>query len=220
MAGDWMKLELVTPDKQEVWSMAENLELDPDAVVGKLIRVWRWFDQHSEEGNARSVSKALLDREVCVSGFCEAMKNEGWMLENEGVISLPNFDKHNGKSAKNRANTAKRVAKHKGLSGANGGSVTKVTVAALPREEKRREEVNKGKTTKSKKFTPPTVEQVAEYCKERGNSVNANRFVNFYDANGWVQSRGKPIKDWMACVRTWEGNDTDKPRNSDLECVE
>lgn len=60
---------------------------------------------------------------------------------------------------------------------------------------------------KRTRFTPPTVEEVKAYCTERGNHVDADRFVDFYTANGWTQGRGKPIKDWKACVRTWERSD-------------
>ena len=56
-----------------------------------------------------------------------------------------------------------------------------------------------------KRFTPPTVEDVDSYCRERGNNVDAQRLVDFYTASGWM--RGKtPIRDWKACVRTWERN--------------
>lgn len=60
-------------------------------------------------------------------------------------------------------------------------------------------------------FVPPTVLQVAEYCAERKNNVSAEAFVDFYTANGWVQGKGKPIKDWKAAVRTWEKNEKKKP---------
>lgn len=54
-------------------------------------------------------------------------------------------------------------------------------------------------------FVPPTVEEVSNYCKERGNSIDPQHFIDYYCANGWVQGRGgKPIKDWRAAVRTWE----------------
>lgn len=53
-------------------------------------------------------------------------------------------------------------------------------------------------------FTPPSIEEVRAYCEERHNGVDAQRFHDFYSANGWVQGRGKPVKDWKACVRTWE----------------
>lgn len=56
------------------------------------------------------------------------------------------------------------------------------------------------------KFTPPTIEQVKLYCEERKNGIDAERFVDYYTANGWIQGKGKPIKDWKACVRTWERN--------------
>lgn len=57
------------------------------------------------------------------------------------------------------------------------------------------------------RFVPPTVEQVREYCEARENNIDPEAFVDFYETNGWVQGKqGKPIKDWKACVRTWERN--------------
>lgn len=61
--------------------------------------------------------------------------------------------------------------------------------------------INMGRKSK---FSPPTVDQIKAYCLERNNHVDAERFVDYYSANGWVQGKGKPIKDWKACVRTWE----------------
>ena len=60
---------------------------------------------------------------------------------------------------------------------------------------------------KRKRFVPPSVDDVRAYCTERGNHVDPQRFVDFYTANGWAQGRGKPIKDWRAAVRTWEGRE-------------
>ena len=54
-------------------------------------------------------------------------------------------------------------------------------------------------------FIPPSVEEVSAYCKERGNFVNPESFVDHYTANGWVRGKTK-ISDWKACVRTWEKN--------------
>lgn len=139
MAGDWIKFELTTMDKPEVCQIADLAGIDPDAVVGKLMRVWGWFDQQTEEGNAPSVSKKLLDRLVGVAGFCEHMKSVGWMAEADGLISLPHFERHNGKTAKNRALTARRVANHKTANAEGNAASVK---GALPREEKRREDQN------------------------------------------------------------------------------
>ena len=56
------------------------------------------------------------------------------------------------------------------------------------------------------RFIPPTPEDVAAYCRERGNGVNPQRFVDFYAAKGW-RVGGQPMKDWQAAVRTWEGRE-------------
>lgn len=61
------------------------------------------------------------------------------------------------------------------------------------------------KQTRAVRFIPPAVEEVRAYCLERQNGLDPQRFVDFYEANGWTQGRGKPIKDWRAAVRTWEG---------------
>jgi hypothetical protein len=56
---------------------------------------------------------------------------------------------------------------------------------------------------KSKRFVPPTVEEIKDYCLERNNNVDANKFFDFYQAKGWMVGKNK-MKDWKACVRTWE----------------
>lgn len=64
---------------------------------------------------------------------------------------------------------------------------------------------------KSSRFIKPTVEEIHEYCNERRNKVCADKFINFYDSNGWKVGKN-PMKDWKACVRTWEAN-TPKDRS-------
>lgn len=57
-----------------------------------------------------------------------------------------------------------------------------------------------------KRFIPPSVAEVDAYCRERGNRVDANRFVDFYTGKGWMVGKS-PMKDWKAAVRTWEDGD-------------
>ena len=54
------------------------------------------------------------------------------------------------------------------------------------------------------RFVPPTVEEVRAYCAERKNGIDPEAFMDHYQTNGWRQSSGNPVKDWRACVRTWE----------------
>lgn len=53
------------------------------------------------------------------------------------------------------------------------------------------------------RFTPPTYDEVKNYCDERTNLVDVQRFVDFYASKGWMVGKNK-MKDWRAAVRTWE----------------
>lgn len=52
------------------------------------------------------------------------------------------------------------------------------------------------------RFSPPSVEDVREYCKENGYDVDAERFVDYYTSNGWKVGKNH-MKDWKAAVRSW-----------------
>lgn len=65
------------------------------------------------------------------------------------------------------------------------------------------ESIGADKPPRASRFVPPSVSEVAEYCRERGNGVDPQRFVDFYAAKGWMMGKNK-MKDWRASVRTWE----------------
>lgn len=67
---------------------------------------------------------------------------------------------------------------------------------------------------KRERFTPPTVEEVQTYCSERHNAVDAERFVDFYEAKGWMIGKNA-MKDWKAAVRTWERKDKEAHRGEE-----
>lgn len=114
MAGDWIKVEKNTPDKPEVLLIASILGIDdPDTVVGKLVRVWSWFDSNSVNGHAPKVTNVLIDRLTGHAGFLEAMEKAGWSGETEEGFFIPNFDRHLGKNAKKRAQDAERKRKQR-----------------------------------------------------------------------------------------------------------
>lgn len=217
MAGDWIKFESATPDKPEVWAIAAALAIDPDAVVGKLLRVWGWFDQQTEDGNAPSVSKMLLDRLVGVTGFCKAVIDAGWMIDDGAIISLPHFDRHNGKTAKNRATTAKRVAafKNKPVK-SNDDANDKVTQAPLPKEEKRREDIKKNTSGKPlvtfsswinslKDLNESAIEEndpIFEYASEAGIPSDYLR-ITWVEFKAEFMAKDKKQKDWRAHFRNF-----------------
>ena len=137
MAGDWIKLEVTTPDKPEVVMMAAILKADQDAVVGKLIRIWVWADQNSVDGAAVPVTECFLDKLAGRRGFAVALRRVGWLGGAEGSLTFPGFGRHNGKSAKARSEGNRRVAKHR-----NGNRNVTVETLQKPLPEKRREEKN------------------------------------------------------------------------------
>lgn len=60
------------------------------------------------------------------------------------------------------------------------------------------------KNIKKRSFTPPTLEEVEKYCKERKNNVDAKKFFDYFSAADWVDSKGNPVKNWKQKVITWE----------------
>ena len=72
------------------------------------------------------------------------------------------------------------------------------------------------KPVKFKRFKKPTIQEVNEYCIERNNSVNPETFIDFYESNGWKVGKN-PMKDWKACVRTWEKNTVKTKTNSKID---
>lgn len=138
MASSWIKVEVITPDKPEIFQIAEILNIDPDAVLGKLVRIWAWADQQTVDGNAGSVTKGVLDRIAFITGFADALIAVGWLAYDGNKLILPNFERHNGESSKKRALTNRRVAAHR------KNETQKVTLTALQKalpEEEEEEEV-------------------------------------------------------------------------------
>lgn len=66
---------------------------------------------------------------------------------------------------------------------------------------------------KASRFAPPSLDEVRAYIQARGSPVNPDAFVDFYTSNGWKVGKNV-MKDWQACVRTWEKrNETNRPNN-------
>lgn len=74
-------------------------------------------------------------------------------------------------------------------------------------KEKEKVKVKEKVNVKDKTFKPPSVDDVREYCEERGNDVDPQSFVDFYESKGWMIGKNK-MKDWKAAVRTWERSET------------
>ena len=97
---------------------------------------------------------------------------------------------HNGKKPKLKQEISKTEAKVKQVESKTEGNVN-VNV--------------------NKRFIIPSLQEVSNYCLERGKGVDAEKFVNYYTSNGWLVGKNK-MKDWKACVRTWEKSSSELPK--------
>lgn len=69
--------------------------------------------------------------------------------------------------------------------------------------------------TQKARFTSPSLDEVRAYCEERKNGIDPGYFLDYYTARGWKYNGGQQVKDWKACVRTWERNGRNKLQQTD-----
>ena len=63
----------------------------------------------------------------------------------------------------------------------------------------------------SSRFQKPTIEEIRQYCMEKGYNVDAEQFFNFYESKGWVVGKS-PMKNWRAAVSTWNKREKEVPQ--------
>lgn len=145
MANDWIKMRTNLQRHPKVVRIASALNADRLRVVGGLHAVWCLFDEHSEDGCLWGYTQGAVDDLISWPGFAAAMAGVGW-LESDGndTLSLPEFDVHNGASAKRRAQDADRKRAEREAEKDRPQNVLTLSAseadASVTREEKRREE--------------------------------------------------------------------------------
>ena len=96
------------------------------------------------------------------------------------------------------------AAEGEGLRSLQGDSIA---ATKKPKPKKKPSTLNSKPSTLN--FKPPTLEEVRAFFQEKGTTIDPEAFFAHYEANGWVQSRGKPIRNWKACLTTWEKREAD-----------
>ena len=144
------------------------------------------------------------------------------MVENmDGVYFITNFEKHQNLEKINKLKelAKKRQAKHRAKIKSNALQIRdsrKSNAPDLDLDLYEDEDEDKTKK-KKKKFVKPNIEEIKQYCDERKNSIDAEKFYYHYEANGWMRGKNK-IKSWKACIITWEKNSTDK--SEEIDCTD
>jgi hypothetical protein len=137
MAGEWIKVELHLHEKPEVFQIATATGMDPDTVVGRLLKIWGWASRNCHaDGVTHIAALAHLNKIAGNERFAESMQEAGWLELKNSKIIFPNFDRHCSQSAKERGLASMRKAKER---------VTKMSRSdrdkSVTRVEKRREDI-------------------------------------------------------------------------------
>ncbi len=140
MAGDWIKVEHATTRKPEVTTIAEMLGVSHRETMGILFDFWVWLDQNACHANVTLVSRKSLDSVLQCEGLAACLEHVGWVIWDDKARSMTvvNYDRHNGESAKNRglATERKRRQRAKVVTDLSRNDRD----ISVTREEKRREE--------------------------------------------------------------------------------
>lgn len=136
MAGDWIKWQKGLARKREVLSVAHKLGMDRRAVAAACMEVWEWADDETADGHIEGVPAGFIDQVVGLDGFAGALAEVGWLRVTEGGVSFPNFDRHNGEPAKQRARNARNQARKRSVTKASPASGDKTYTRDREREEK------------------------------------------------------------------------------------
>lgn len=144
MAGDWIKMRIDLADDPAVIGLAAALKINEDEVVGKLHRLWGWADKHTSSGFVPHITAKWIDRHLEKGGFASQMQAVGWLVITAEGVTFPSFDRHNGKSAKSRAENTERARSSRKSRDASVTNCERLSQKKrdenVTREEKRREE--------------------------------------------------------------------------------
>jgi hypothetical protein len=195
MAGDWIKLQVATPHKPEVLRMAEVLGVPRREMVGILVDFLCWLDTNARHADVTHVSRKCLDDVLACTGLSAVLELVGWVKWDDAacLMTVSNYDRHNGESSKNRAlaTERKRIQRSRECHEEN-----------VTREEKRRDTTAKAVVQQPRKSLDEPSPEHLRIAEERGVSCLAE-FQKYRD---WQASTGKRHKDEAAGFRNWLKN--------------
>ena len=112
MAGHWIKWEKGLCRKPEIMQMAAQLNQSEQHTAACCMLVWEWADDITTEGLIK-VTKDAVDKIAGQPGFAQAMVDAEWLVESATCIQFPNYERHNGNTAKKRMVEASRQLQYR-----------------------------------------------------------------------------------------------------------
>ena len=190
-----------------------------NALTDFQFRVWLYLITYVDDFGRGSADPEILKGVVFTrrKGVTEAQIEKALAeLANTGMVNLyevdgepffyfPNWGDHQ----RMRTTKAKYPAPEEGKAICRNLPQVAASCGELPPEvEEKPKEKPKPKKKEKGTFVPPTLKEVEDYCRERGNKVDPKRFWDYFNESGWVDSKGNPVRNWKQKVITWENYST------------
>lgn len=190
-------------------SSTRHLSLEEEAIYFRLLNHYYDTEKPLPEDTTKLYRRLLLTKH---SGIADEMlleffelTNGGWEKEKcEEIIKI--YQKNKNKNKRNGKKGGRPIGS-KGCSIKPNGLIKKTHSQPTGNPNQELLTTNHKPITNKKngRFSPPLISDVKTYCDQRKNNIDPQDFINHYEANGWIRGKTK-IKDWKACVRTWEKN--------------
>lgn len=223
----WIKLDINVFDNRKIRQIEKMPEGDALIVIwmkllilagtvndGGLVYFTRDIP-YTDQLLANQFDRPLATVQLALNVF----EQFGMIERTDDLIHVTNWERYQNidgleKIREQNRLAAQRYRDRKKLSSHDASHDDEMTVTSHHDTDKNRKEEDKNRSDNRKRFTPPTLEEVEAYCRERQNGINAQHFLDYYQARGWELKPGQKVKDWKACIRTWEQRSNKKTEQS------
>lgn len=189
----------------------DTLHLSPmEHYIYRMLLDWHYLDEAPIPKDTQKILRYLRLGNDCLTDV-EQVLNDFFTEREEGYTQdrvLFEINEYRVKKA-NASKAGKASAKARKVNGGAGSeralNKCATTVQPTKNQEPRTNNQSDGAAAPArKKFKPPTTEDVGDYLAERGNrTIDPDRFIDYYQTQGWKLANGRPMADWKAAVRTW-----------------
>lgn len=212
---DWESVKHQVPDTLKFRKLQRRLGVSRVVTAGTLELLWIAVQKNAPRGDIGRFDNESIAIECDWEGnpdeLVNALVETGWLeLSDEHRLIVHDWHEHAPYWVK-------------GVAERTGGFVTIVrdystelkSGTIVPPASEQRPNVTQRNVTQRERGEQapprarPTLDEVSEYRKGRKSAVDAEKFFDHYEANGWVQANGNPINDWKAAFRTWEKREGD-----------
>jgi hypothetical protein len=162
----WIKMRVELSNDPAVMRLVKITGLDRFSVIGRLFSLWAWTDVNSTDGRVQFVDADDLVHVVGSRDFVDALCKISWLKVKKTHVELPGFSKHNGESAKARAQKNQRQARWREKKIVDAPPSTPVDGKTSTRGEERRGDIKTSARTAS-----PVDNLVALNQKPDGNKL-------------------------------------------------